>query len=213
MKRTPFTLIEMLVVLVITGVLLAIAVPVFEKLTVGSGVDAGARLVGAQLRLTRQYAIANRKRVALLMPRNYTTSPVGGHDNALMFSAVRACEVRRNGASEDFVAWIPGTDWLFLPTGSVIAEADQDAGLDGGDGTYTTVRGVQFMHPTTRANVTADCRAVVFKMTGAMPDLQRYVTIVEGFYSSGTAPVLRNSDNRIELLVDQYTGRVSYTTP
>jgi prepilin-type N-terminal cleavage/methylation domain-containing protein len=213
MKRTSFTLIEMLVVLVITGMLLALAIPVFERLAVGSGVDAAARTVGAQLRLTRQYAIANRKRTALLMPRDYTTTPVNGQDPALMFSAVRPCEVRRNGANEEFVAWIPGTDWVFMPTGSVIAEADQDAGYDGTDGTFTVVRGVKFMHPTTRATVTADCRAIVFKVSGTMPDLQRYVTIIEGFYTGGSSPTIRNADNRVTIEIDQYTGRISYRQP
>ena len=82
-----FTLVELLVVVAIMGVIIAVGLPAFEKLTIGSGVDAAARQLSAQLRLARQYAISNRCKVAIVMPSSetgiadmyrYTSFPAGG---------------------------------------------------------------------------------------------------------------------------------------
>ena len=64
-----FSLIELVAVLFISGIMLAVAIPAFKELTVGSGVEAASRTLMSQLRLTRQYAITHRTRAALLIPQ------------------------------------------------------------------------------------------------------------------------------------------------
>jgi len=202
MKRHSFTLVEMLLVLVITGILLALVFPAFERLSLGSGVDAAARMVGAQLRLARAYAISNRVRVALLMPRS--NDPVTGR----RFSAFRACQV---DAANKWVAWIPNTKWEMLPAGAVIAEADtlpKCGNPTAEDGNTSYVTSVD--------TFSSQVRAIIFKPNGQLvgnvdADGKRYVSVVEGFYLFPAINcTIRNAKNLIDISVDAYTGRVSY---
>ena len=193
--RSRFTLVELLAVMVIMVIIMGIAIPAFDKLTLGTGVDAAARMVGSQLRLTRQHAITKRKIVGLLLPRSEITSP-----GNVSYAAFRACEVDSTGA---FVEWIQDAKWEYLPTGTIIAEADQDSGIDAAgpdDDSPTLVSGVP--------DSSGDVRAVVFRPTGRIMGLQKIVTIAEGVYQGG--PQLKNDANILNITVDQYTGRVSF---
>ena len=193
-----FTLIELLVVLAIVGIMFALVIPAFKAM--GQGVTGAARMVGGRLRYARQYAIAHRKRIAVLMPG------LNQGQAKYRYTAFRICQVDNAGPA-NFVAWVSGTKWEFLPTGAVIAEADQDSGATNppNDGTWTPVSGVP--------GFTGDCRAVIFKPTGAPAGgAQRYVTVVDGFASNGTVTI-KNAKNYVDILVDQYTGRISYLNP
>lgn len=205
MRKNRFTLIEMLVVLVISGILLGLAIPAFEKLTVGSGVDAASRMVGGTLRLTRQYAIVHRQRIALLIPQVAETN-----GTARQFTQFRACEVTAGG---QWVAWIPNTKWETLPVGAIVASVGtaENAASSGvptdppADFSPALVTGVP--------GFASGVRAVLFRPNGALVgDVSRYVWIAEGFPASTTAAKVRNVKNVTALLVNQYTGRTEYPT-
>lgn len=218
MKRCSFTLVEMLVVLVIMGILLALVMPAFEKLTVGSGVDAAARMVGAQLRLTRQYAITSRTRVALLIPQideiDTIVNGVTVKGAARRYIQFRPCQVNAGNA---WVGWIPNTKWDALPTGALIAKVDSSSTsphlppknpLTPDVSNVVNITGV----PGFGAGVVC---AVPFKANGKLDESDgRYVWLAEGFPSApGTlnpAATLRNTTNFIAIYIDQYTGRISY---
>jgi len=197
LRRAHFSLVELLVVMAIMAILMAVVVPAFKSF--GGGVSGASRMVGSQLRLARQYAIAHRKRIAVLMP-GLNQGPAENR-----YVAFRACQVD-NQSPPNFIAWITGTKWEFLPTGSVIAEADQDSGMQSppNDGTSTLVTGVDGF------SAGVSCRAVVFKPTGATAGgAQRFVTVANGFVSNGSLTI-KNAQDYVDIKVDQYTGRVSY---
>ena len=66
--KNKFTLVEILVVMGLMAILLFIALPSFEKLVKGSGVEIAARSLSSKIGAARGYAINSRKYVAVLMP-------------------------------------------------------------------------------------------------------------------------------------------------
>ncbi len=209
--RRPFTLIEILTVVTITIMLMMLAMPAFEKMTIGTGVDAAARAVGAQIRLARQYAITNREYVAVLLP-GAAGSATELEDKE--YSAFRCCVVDSNRVFQD---WIPNTKWEFIPAGAIVAEVDSDketinTGYTPADGTYTTVTAID--EDGDSITDYSGVRAIVFAPSGKISGVGvvgMFVTIIEGAVPSpNSAPIIRNIENHNFLHVDYYTGRVSY---
>ncbi|MBN2449054.1 MAG: hypothetical protein JXR77_01615 [Lentisphaeria bacterium] len=205
--RRRFTLVELLVVMVIVVLLMAVAIPTILKVTSSSGVEAGSRMVGSQLRLARQEAITQRKHVAILFP---TLNSSGG--DTVAFTGFRPCFVVNDSGTYRFDKWVPNVPWNFVPVGTVIIEADQDGPTaanpdpDLSDGAITTIADVAgFANPV---------RAVVFRPAGRLVSLQRDVTLVEGALTPGAAsPIVRNPENWINLEINQFTGRVRFLRP
>ena len=203
-ERRAFTLVEMIAVIGIIMILFGIAVLPFGKMMGGKGVDGAARMIGAQLRLARQFALSKREYVAVVMPS--TTGP-----NKYRYTSFRSCIVDDTGATPAFEEWIPNTKWESLPQGAAISEADADYENDDtaaiNDGTVTTITGVAV------DSNTYDMRAILFKPSGKLGDgTQRYVTVLEGVYENGN-PVARNQTNIRCMKIDSYTGRTSYVDP
>lgn len=193
-----FTMLELLAVMLIMIIVMGIAIPVFNKLTMGTGVDASARVLGSQLRLARQHAITQREHVALLLP-NSNLSDVPDST----YVAFRPCVV---DSSRVFQSWIDNTKWEFVPLGTIIAQVDASPGLDSlplpSDSTASLITAVP--------GATASVRAVVFRPTGRIHAIdQRAVTLGEGMVAN-SVPQLRNAANIINIVVDQYTGRISF---
>lgn len=183
-RHRPFTLVELLVVMVIMAILLGIAIAPFEKLATGTGVDAAARTVSSQLRLARQYAISNRTRVAVALPADQ------GPQEDRKYTALRTFHEDSSGN------WQPvkNTQWEYLPTGAVIDPVEPA--------------------PAHTETINGDTyRAVVFKPTGALDHAGDItVTVYEGVFTDGTL-VSRNQSNKKEIVIDQYTGRVHINGP
>ncbi len=179
--RCCFTLTELLVVMMIMGIMMGLVLAPFGKLLSGSGVDAGARMLSAQLRLARQYAITQRKKVAVVMPGNE-----GPEDGRFTSLAVY---------QDDSGTWNPvqNTKREFLPAGSAIDPAPAQ-NVTVGATTYS--------------------RSVIFKATGALFGSGGDVTIsvVEGFFN-GTAVTTKNASNKLDITINQYTGRVKIEEP
>lgn len=142
-------------------------------------------------------------------------------------------------ASNQFVDWVPGTTWTHLPAGIAILEADQDAGsseVRSGqppqDGTFSKVNHVPLPvgAPTGDLNgngsletdtsgagahgdLAHNVRAIVFKPSGRLNSLQRYVTIGEAEHDGAQWAAIRNRANLVDVCVDQYTGRVVVKGP
>ncbi|MEI8078757.1 MAG: GspH/FimT family pseudopilin [bacterium] len=185
-----FTLIELLVVVAIMGVIIAVSLPAFEKLTIGSGVDATARQLNAQLRLARQYAISNRCKVAVVMPQD-------GINASSCYACFRSAA--KKGSAN--YAWIANTNWTFLPTGAAIYA------VTGGQ----TVSNSMDLTKIGGGATVSSLRAVIFKSTGALdgnPAVPVTVTIREAV-RSGTNWIQRNTNNQLIITINAYTGKTT----
>jgi hypothetical protein len=125
-----------------------------------------------------------------------------GSDQDLKFHALRACVVDSDGK---FVEWIEGEKWTYLPPGAVIRIINDSTD-------HTATEAFETITDVPEGGLSAGCPALVFKPTGRMPSLQRFVHLVEGA-PAGDSVVVRNPDNRVAIRVDPYTGRVSFEWP
>ena len=212
---TPFTLVEMLVVIAVIAILLAVANPVFDKLTVGTGVDAAERMVTTKLQLCRQYAIGKREKVALVMPG--ATGAANNKDITFSYryTSMRPAIVSGTSSPFTFVRWVENTSWDTMPAGTAINEADADpgAGTPPVDESFSTVTITNTdmgpLGPTVDAGSQA-YRCLVFSPSGRVLGSSRYVTVSDTTYAPSGASgtwIDRPGDNEFTVVVNQYTGR------
>ncbi len=245
-KATPrprlrgFTLVEMMVVIVIAAIVMAIAIPSFVKMTSGSAVRSGTRLVAAQLRLTRQHAISQRRTIALIMPGEIKATSTGNNllPDELSYVAMKPAYVTGSSSPFTFAGWVEGAKWLHVPRGAVIAEADTDKGIADGASfnvTEPTPNGECLVEKVTLndlsdldgslsgATEVLGIRALVFSPTGRVLDMtESHTTIAQITYTkdawivrspgdSGTATKLAANQFNIEINI--FTGRIKIETP
>jgi len=231
--RRHFTMVELMVVIVIVSIILAFSVPAFQKLAMGSRVDAAHRMLSSQLSLARAEAISRRQYIAVIMPgagyaRNATD------DSVYPFQSFRAAKVKPDGT---FIEWVEGTEWSFLPTGTVIASVSitesalQSVHKDPSDtssplitipkDTWTpdfastggTVADASPFMNGTASN--GSVRAVIFKPNGRCTQ-KLYVTVMAGVYSevalgeSKTEPERTVLTNIRVMEINAFTGQIRY---
>ena len=198
LRAGPFTMVELIVVLVIMAVLLRLAVPVFDKMVMGSNVDIGARLVASQLRLARQYAITKREYVAVMLPEKTfdSTDSIAG-SKEYRASSIRTCICDSSG---EFDRYINGTQWHFLPKGIYIDSYEDEL--------FSTVTSVKFPNYDNSDTVAA-IRAFIFKPTGSLTQINLGTLGVEEMILIGTSLEPKDGGaNKVELKVNWLTGRV-----
>ena len=122
MKRTNFTIIELLLVVAIAGILLAVAVPSFSRLLKGSGPTRTARELIGKINAARAYAVSNKTDVAIIFPQNELSSVT----DQLGYRSYRVCEVYVDSAGTiTFKRWISGENWNYFPSGVLVGK-DKD---------------------------------------------------------------------------------------
>jgi type II secretory pathway pseudopilin PulG len=216
MKKN-FTLVEILVVMGLMAILLFIALPSFEKLVKGSGVEIAARNLSSKLGAARGYAINNRRYVAVLMPD-------ANLPNDYLFRSYRLCIVSTSGTANvfNFSRWIPSENWGFLPTGAAICHINDNPHPVGSGSDWALfplvypfasegVANVKLPELPGYALVPGNVRAVVFRPNGKLagPGGSRYVAVSESTYS-GITLLPTNRNNWIDITIDKFTGRVTY---
>lgn len=231
-NRCPFTLLEMIVVLVIAAILTIIAAPAFLKIATASGVKVAAKALGSQVNLTRQHALARRRYVALILPGPRESAC--GIDPRYYYTCYRQAYVTRSGSTYTFSAWVERTNWQFLPKGVSIMEADGDIGINQigstgvftrlpADNAYSKVNAVDFRDLGGNDSVDG-VRAVIFSPAGKLKGDSRFISVGEALKTgstwtiknpvpAGDVPTNESCANQLTLEINRYTGGIRYKTP
>lgn len=239
-KRKHFTLIELFVVMVIIVILLAILLPLYERMGAGSRVNSAARLIGSQLGLARQLTQSKQRHVALIMPAHDATQNL---PEEYWFSIYRLAYVTEGGnAPNDFTwsGWVEDSKWFFTPKGCTIMEADEDKGIQYWDGAQITwfpipednnfirVENVEIGKPLLDTVVFLDqVRAIVYGPNGKLKPQGafKYITIGEAeplwngvllswnLVNQVATSTNVSCANQITVEINGFTGGISYETP
>jgi len=191
-KNKQYTLVEILVVIVIIGIIMAIALPSFIKISKGHATEESAKLIASSLKYVRSYAITNREYTALIFPENSE-----GLSEEYTYRSYRPCIITVSGSTYTFNRWIPDSEWHFLPKG---ASVDSIINED-------NIKNVNFSKAG--GSSSADSRGIAFKRTGEALGSEKEVIIAEKIYSGGEYKAV-NDANKVYVTIDQYTGRISY---
>ena len=201
---TGFTLVEMLVVIVIVGMMLALALPAVNNLMKSGGVSAASRHVSNTLNLARQYAITHRTVTRVVFPYSGTFG-ANGTDLAPVYQSYAVYAV---GATPP--AYV--SKWEHLPLGTVFMNRTPSFGSPASVddlGTFTTP------FPTNSAT-SAKLAYIEFNPTGAASNPGTF-TITEGFVNGAVlTPTSKNGltlANVVTVSVDNVIGRIQVNRP
>lgn len=124
MKKSHFTIIELLLVISIAGVMLSVAVPAFSRMIKGSASGIAVRELMGKINAARSYAISNGTYVALVFPGK--SGDTSDFQKRFGYRAYRVCEVAPDGTGYRFLRWIPGENWQYFPGGILLGYGTGD---------------------------------------------------------------------------------------
>jgi len=205
-RKSAFTLIELLAVLVISAIVLGITLPSLNTLIKGQSVEQAALNLGSELKAVRSFAITNREYVALIFP-----TVESGITDRYKYKSYRPCIVN---SSDVFQFWIAGNKWEFLPTGAAVLTITTKSHLSA-----RTIKDFEDATDITNVNLSrigglnnATVKGIVFKSNGKSGS--RTFIVVGGAASvrtgvSETTGTFTDT-NLIDITIDQHSGRISY---
>ena len=226
MRRSPFTIIELIIVILIATVVVGMSMSVFYKLAAGNDVPRAAGALDAQISRARHQAMARRRTVALIMP-----GANSGLANDKIYGCFRLAYVTDDDGDGvyDWDSWVEGSQWHSTGKNCAILEADDDFGVADGatlekepvHNGYTAVNGVDLTSVDENAGNDVDSiRALIFVRSGRIYGSTNYITVGEAHYLAGRwiiknpetvrTDVNKSSRNQVTLEVNKFSGLVTY---
>jgi prepilin-type N-terminal cleavage/methylation domain-containing protein len=158
-KRRGFTLIELLLVVVIMGILMAVAIPSFDAFSI-KGTRAAVPPLHSTLRLARQFAVTKRQPVWIIFPVEVTDAETNDISKLLRAYAV----ITTNSQAEKYEYL---TDWKYLPKGVSFIEQSHYSGFNVISNIDTVGNATRFPFPS-EADGAERMAAVMFKPNGKL---------------------------------------------
>lgn len=131
MKKYPFTILELLLVISIGAIMLTVALPAFNRMLKGSASGIAIRELTARLNSAKSKAMSNGEGhlVAIVFPAdedisNATSTHKDVFAKRYRYRAYRACYVNIVAGDLKFSGWVD--NWKFLPEG-IVLEATKDS--------------------------------------------------------------------------------------
>lgn len=217
--RNNFTIIEILMVLLIAGILLAVSIRGLTGLTKGQGAAGAVRTISSKLSMARSYAVVKNRYVAILMPNDNTLTPSPDFtanyitDNftavdALknyFYTQMRLCYVNYdvsdpNNKKYVFDDWIDGSEWYELPDGTCA---------------YIIANPIKVLNITIDGTPNLNAPAVIFRPSGLLAGSSEVTLKVFMATYNPLANALvyqRKSGAGLgwDITINQFSGRVSY---
>lgn len=211
--RNKFTLIEILMVLLIAGILLAVSIRGLTGLTKGQGAAGAVRTISSKLSLARSYAVVKNRYVAMLMPndnnlipafpytQNFTTEVLKEY----FYTQMRLCYVKYDTSDLSnkkyvFDDWIDGSEWYGLPDATCA---------------YIEVNPIKVFNITIDGTSNLNAPAVIFRPSG-LPAGNSEVTLkvfMATYNPLANALVYQRKSGAglgWDITINQFSGRVSY---
>ena len=209
--KSPFTLIEIIVVIGIMVLLMAVAMPAFSSMMRGAGIDGATRNICQILKLARTYAINNREYTAVLVPNANLSDTY--HNRSY-----RVCIVKREGAlgsyTYEFLRWLPGENWSFLPAGTAIFDVATSK-VTSEANTFDAAESItSVICEDIGAGSSESLKGIIFrpngKPTASSNDI--YIGIGEGVSSGDELTNTNPNAEPSNIAIGHYTGRITYGT-
>ncbi len=118
MTSRHFTLVELLTVTVVMTIIVGATVPAYNRIMTGNAVSYGNRLITSELNMARTCACQKRRAVAVLVCDPDLADYYNNQDEAVSLRAYRCGYVKKDGGNWNFVEWVEGSQWKFLPRGA-----------------------------------------------------------------------------------------------
>jgi len=204
-----YTLIELLMVVVISMIVLGVALPAFTKLGKASGVSGGARMIAGKINAARSYAVSHRKHVAVLFPLNSGfDSGTSGNVRYRAFRPVVEDSISTGSGSPLFNftdnSYIAGEGWTEMPLGTFFGGTTYDVNKG-----HNNMDGIEngLTASNTASGITVP-NCLVFKPDGSLLNSGPFALAVwEGGIQANGVAEPSNKSNKIVIAVNKFTGR------
>jgi prepilin-type N-terminal cleavage/methylation domain-containing protein len=226
-RKSAFTLIELLLVMVVSLVLAGLALPAFNRLVQGNSVDRAAATVKLMAKQAQFNAVSSRRHVALLIdPEGHDT----GGAPALRLAFVQTPVSGSGSAVAAFERFVEGGNWVPLTRGAVVALAGlEDANPDiitaeAAALPATNSTAVIALHSVTGVPASGNTAGLIFSRYGALYNATKPAKIVvaeaanEG--ASGSKKIVYTGslssgkpENIVKISINPFSGKTTAVYP
>lgn len=121
-RKSRFTLIELLAVIALLSVLITLFAPAFSRMLVGSKVDQMASNFKTGMEMAQSKAVASGKFVAMILPACYSAAITDSKLKPFCNGGFRFAFVKVNNADGKWIfnGWVPGSAWSNMVDGAML---------------------------------------------------------------------------------------------